>query len=95
MYPFDLTGKNILITGASSGIGRAVAIECSKLGAQLIVTGRDNERLQETLNSLAGNNHQAILCNLIESDKLEELVRSIQTIDGLVLSAGINDKNAN
>lgn len=51
MYPFDLTGKNILITGASSGIGRAVAIECSKLGAQLIVTGRDNERLQETLNS--------------------------------------------
>ena len=70
MYPFDLTGKNILITGASSGIGRAVAIECSKLGAQLIVTGRDNERLQETLNSL----------------------RSIQTIDGLVLSAGINDK---
>ena len=79
MYPFDLTGKNILITGASSGIGRAVAIECSKLGAQLIVTGRDNERLQETLNSLAG-------------DKLEELVRSIQTIDGLVLSAGINDK---
>lgn len=92
MYPFDLTGKNILITGASSGIGRAVAIECSKLGAQLIVTGRDNERLQETLNSLAGNNHQAILCNLIEFDKLEELVRSIQTIDGLVLSAGINDK---
>ena len=47
MYnPFSLIGKTILVTGASSGIGRATAVECSKMGAKLIITGRNEERLQ-------------------------------------------------
>ena len=44
--PFSLEGKIILVTGASSGIGRATAIECAKMGASLVITGRDEERLK-------------------------------------------------
>ena len=53
--PFSLIGKTILITGASSGIGRATAIECSKLGAKCVITGRNEERLNETLAQMAGD----------------------------------------
>lgn len=52
--PFSLAGKTILITGASSGIGRQTAVECSKLGADVIITGRNEERLQEVLRNLNG-----------------------------------------
>ena len=47
--PFTLAGKTILVTGASSGIGKATAIECSKMGANVILTARNKERLEETL----------------------------------------------
>ena len=47
--PFSLEGKTILVTGASSGIGQATAIECSKMGAKVIICGRDKERLNNTL----------------------------------------------
>ena len=52
--PYSLEGKTILVTGASSGIGKATAIECSKLGARVVITGRDEARLQQTLSSLEG-----------------------------------------
>ena len=55
MYnPFSLQNKTILVTGASSGIGKAIAIECSKMGAKVFVTGRNEQRLQETFNQLDG-----------------------------------------
>ena len=50
--PFSLEGKIILVTGASSGIGRATAIECAKMGASLVITGRDEERLKETFQKI-------------------------------------------
>ena len=59
--PYSLEGKTILVTGASSGIGKATAIECSKLGARVIITGRDEARLQQTLSSLEGEGHVTIL----------------------------------
>ena len=55
--PFALIGKTILVTGASSGIGRTIAIECSKLGADIILTGRNESRLQETLSQLKEVQH--------------------------------------
>ena len=57
MYnPFSLEGKTVLVTGASSGIGRATAIECSKLGATLVLTGRNESALQETKELLSDSN---------------------------------------
>ena len=52
--PFTLEGKTILVTGASSGIGRATAIECSRLGAKIVASGRNAQRLQETLGARRG-----------------------------------------
>ena len=58
MYnPFSLSGKAILVTGASSGIGKATAIECSKLGAKVVITGRNRERLNETFSELESEGH--------------------------------------
>ena len=66
MYnPYSLEGKTVLVTGASSGIGRATAVECSKLGAKVVITARNEERLKETLDSLEGDGHQMILCEMI------------------------------
>lgn len=62
----SLEGKTILITGASSGIGKATAIECAKLGASLVIVGRNAERLQQTLESLdtsAGQQHQQVIAD--------------------------------
>ena len=68
MYnPFSLTGKTILVTGASSGIGQATAIECSKLGASVVITGRNKERLEQTFHNLdvsQGQNHQMLIADL-------------------------------
>ena len=57
MSPFDLTGKTILITGTSSGLGRQCAISASQAGAAVFITGRNQERLTETFNRLSGTGH--------------------------------------
>ena len=87
--PFSLQNKTILITGASSGIGKATAIESSKMGAKLIITGRNLERLKETYNQLEGSGHLIIQADLSDSGDLELLINSIEKIDGIVHSAGI------
>lgn len=90
MYnPFSLEGKTILVTGASSGIGRATAIECSKMGAKCIITGRNAERLQETYNTLEGKDHQQVIADLIEQENTESLVAQLSPLDGAVFCAGI------
>lgn len=86
--PFTLEGKTILITGASSGIGRETAIQCAKLGAKVVVTGRNAERLQATLSQLEGEGHRMVLAELTQKEELENLVESIEGLQGLVLSAG-------
>jgi NAD(P)-dependent dehydrogenase (short-subunit alcohol dehydrogenase family) len=91
MYnPFSLIGKTILVTGASSGIGRATAIECSKMGAKLLLTGRNEERLQETLSCLEGEKHRILCYDLSKEDNLKELCTTIPAIDGLAHCAGIS-----
>jgi len=89
--PFSLIGKKILITGASSGIGRAVAIECSKMGASVVINGRNVERLNETYRLLVGGNHLQIIADLNDVENVEGLVSELPVLDGLVLCAGITD----
>ena len=88
--PFSLSGKTILVTGASSGIGQATAIECSKMGAKLVITGRNPERLQETMNQLEGEGHSMIIADFATSAGVEALVAECPTLDGLVNNAGYN-----
>lgn len=91
MYnPFSLIGKTILVTGASSGIGRATAIECSKMGAKLLLTGRNEERLKETLSCLEGEEHRILCYDLSKENDLKELCTTIPAIDGLAHCAGIS-----
>ena len=90
MYnPFSLEGKTILVTGASSGIGRAVAVECSKMGAKVIITARNEERLFQTLTNLEGEGHQMIICDLNVEEDVDKMIVELPKIDGLVNNAGI------
>lgn len=87
--PFSLEGKTILVTGASSGIGRATAIECSKMGGTMVITGRNIERLQETYDALVGTGHKQIIADLAEQDSIDYLVAQLPSLNGVVLCAGI------
>lgn len=86
--PFTLEDKSILVTGASSGIGRAIAIECSKMGAKLIVTGRNESRLNDTFITLAGNSHVQIIADLSNEAEITTLCEKSPCLDGIVHSAG-------
>lgn len=88
--PFSLEGKTILITGASSGIGRASAIECSRLGANLIITGRNVARLGETEAQLFGGGHLQLVADLSNENDRKVLIESAPNLDGLVHCAGIS-----
>lgn len=88
--PYNIEGKRILITGASSGIGRATSIECSKLGATCVLVGRNEARLQETLSLLEGNGHITIAADLMKADDLQLIATNCDKLDGVVLNAGIN-----
>ena len=88
--PYSLVGKTILVTGSSSGIGKATAILCSKLGASVIITGRNEDRLKETFSQLEGDNNKYIVADLSTSEGLSLLVEEITELDGLVNNAGIN-----
>lgn len=91
--PFDLTGKTIVVTGASSGIGRQCAIDCSRMGAKMILMGRNEERLQETVSLLNGSGHLMITADLNNIDYLIPLltkcIKEGGPIDGFIHSAGI------
>lgn len=86
--PFSLEGKTILVTGASSGIGRETAIACSLMGARLVVTGRDAGRLQETCDQLASSVEAQITADLTVAEDVDHLLSSLPPLDGAVLCAG-------
>jgi len=90
--PFSLENKTILVTGASSGIGRAIAVECSKMRAKLVITGRNAERLSETLAMLEGTEHTKIVADLIDDVQLKHLVEQTPNLNGVVLCAGIDKR---
>ncbi len=88
--PFSLEGKTILVTGSSSGIGQTTAIECSKMGAKVVVTGRNEERLNETMSQLEGDGHFCIASDLASSEGVKSLVDQLPLLDGCVNNAGYN-----
>ena len=92
--PFTLSGKKIIVTGASSGIGRQCAIDFSRMGATVILLARNEERLKETFSYLYGSDHQIIVADLTVFDAIpsvvEGIVGKIGKIDGLVNCAGIS-----
>lgn len=90
--PFSLESKHILVTGASSGIGRSTAIECSKAGAKVILLGRNVDRLNDTRSNCFGEGHCVIQCDLSELDALPEKLIDIPELDGVVHNAGVNTK---
>jgi len=87
--PYSLEGKTILVTGASSGIGRATAIECSKLGAKIVASGRNKERLDQTMSELQGDGHIAIAAEITDQTQLLALVDFCPSLDGAAFCAGI------
>lgn len=90
---FELTDKVIIITGASSGIGRACAIRCSQQGAKLAILGRDEERLLETISLLNGDHHKSYSIDLRDYSAyynlVETIVNDLGVISGFIHSAGI------
>lgn len=90
--PFSLTGKTILVTGASSGIGKAIAKECSMMGARVVITGRDKSRLSATFDELKGQNHIQLAADLTAREELSALVERAPPLDGLVNNAGISKR---
>lgn len=86
---FSLLGKQILITGAASGIGRCVAVEASKLGANITLVDLNEAGLQETLGMLSGGSHATLKCDLTSSEDRENLIVQVSKLDGVVNCAGI------
>mgnify|MGYP002589065033 CR=1 FL=1 len=91
--PFSLTGKTILVTGASSGIGRQCAIDCSRGGAKIVLIGRNEDRLKETLSNLQEGTGIYFIMDLSDTEQIragiEQIIQKVGKIDGLIHAAGI------
>ena len=90
--PFTLSGKTVLVTGASSGIGRGTAISCSQMGARVILNGRNKQRLNEVLELLSGKEHLVCDCDLTDAKAVSIMVGSLPQLDGIVHCAGIGHR---
>lgn len=90
--PFSLEGKTILVTGASSGIGRGIAVTCSKMGAIVIINGRNVTKLNETLSMMKGDGHLIAVGDLTDAEALGQLVGELPKLDGLVQCAGMGQR---
>lgn len=90
--PFTLEGKTILVTGASSGIGRGIATACSKMGASVIINGRNEQRLSETMSEMKGDDNLSLAADLSDNVALAEMVSKLPKLDGIVHCAGIGQR---
>jgi NAD(P)-dependent dehydrogenase (short-subunit alcohol dehydrogenase family) len=88
--PFSLSGKKILVTGASSGIGKSVAIESSKMGATVCITGRNLDNLNKTFLALEGSENLSIVADVTNTLELDALVAQLPILDGIIHSAGVS-----
>ena len=90
MNPFNLTGKRILVTGASSGIGRACAARAAELGASVVLTGRRESALNDTLAQMPdADRHDVVAGDIGDPSFVRTLLDQVAKIDGLVHAAGV------
>ncbi len=85
----DLKDKKVLITGSSDGLGKALAIELSKLGAKIIIHGRNEEKVDKVLSELEGDGHSKIICDFNNPKDIDERFSSIKELDILVNNTGV------
>lgn len=90
--PFSLKGKTILVTGASSGIGRGIAVTCSKMGATVILNGRNQVKLDATFALLEEGDHKIIAADLTNSECIKRLLKNLPILDGVVHCAGVGQR---
>ena len=88
--PFSLEGKTVFVTGASSGIGRAIAVECAKLKARVVISGTNETRLKETILLLESPElqHTYFVADLTDEEAIKSLVEALPILDGFVSNAG-------
>lgn len=92
MNPFTLEGKTILITGASSGIGKKIAMLTSQMGANVIITARNEYKLKETLAEMMGEGNSYISTDLSKQEEIDYLVERLPKLDGIVHCAGVGSR---
>jgi len=91
MTDYNLSGKHILVTGASSGMGRRFAQMAASCGANVSLLARNEVRLQETMSTLTGEGHDYYVCDLIDEEQVKTVVSTMQPVDGVVYFAGVNE----
>ena len=90
--PFSLESKTILVTGASSGIGRGIAMSCSRMGATVILNGRNYQKLGATLDLLEKGEHRIIAADLTNNESVNKMMEQLPVLDGIVHCAGIGQR---
>ena len=90
--PFSLADKTVLVPGASSGIGQAIAVSVSKMGANVVINGRNVAKLEKTLAQLIGENNSIIAADLTKSEDISKLAVAVPQLDGIVHCAGIGHR---
>ena len=90
--PFSLSGKTVLVTGASSGIGQAIAISISKMGATVVINGRNIAKLENTLSQMVGVSNSIIAADITKEEDIASLSDTVPQLDGIVHCAGIGHR---
>lgn len=90
--PFSLSGKLVLVTGASSGIGRGIALACAKMGATVMLNGRNETRLREALGQMPEGEHRILTADLSDRDTVTAMVTEMPKLDGIVMCAGVANR---
>ncbi len=88
-HAFSLTGRTVLVTGATAGLGRNTAIHAARMGATLVISGRNEERLAATLAQLEGEGHRALPADLTDPAARDTLAADMPPLDGVVHCAGL------
>ena len=91
--PYSLAGKTVLVTGAGSGMGRATAVACSKMGAGVIAVVHKQADMDRVLSEMEGNSNQAFAMDLSDKDSWEDLLNAGFVLDGIANCAGIANMN--